>query len=75
MKPSKLQVGAGTVILVNETKLREGTLNTDGVRSVKAFQSVILNQLFPIEFEFSSGIKVTTDVCVIVLSNQPSILS
>jgi hypothetical protein len=74
MKPSRLQVGPGTVILINETKLREGTLNANGVRSVKALQSVISNQLLPIEFEYSSSIKVPTDVCIIVLSNQPSIL-
>jgi hypothetical protein len=71
---SSLQLGAGTALLVDETQMTEGPVTNNAVRSMKALESVVKTQLLPVEFEYCHGIKIPTDVCVIILSNSASII-
>ena len=71
---SCLQLGPGTALVVDETRMTEGPISPNGVRSMKALESVVKSQLLPVDFEYCPGIKIPTDVCVIILSNSPSII-
>ena len=50
--PSPLQVGSGTVLLVDETKLEEGKLTENGVRSASALRNLALNQTLSVSFTY-----------------------
>lgn len=69
ISPSPLQVGAGTIILVDETGLEEGNLTDNGVRSAYALRSVALNQMLPIAFTYCE-IQVPTDVPLLFLTSS-----
>jgi hypothetical protein len=71
---SCLQLGAGTVLLVDETRMTEGPITPDGVRSMKALESVVKSQILPVDFEYCPGIKIPIDICVVIISNAPSII-
>ncbi|KAI9023865.1 putative alanine racemase-domain-containing protein [Phycomyces nitens] len=68
-----LQLPNGTLLLVDETVLSEGTLDDTGVRNIQALMNIIhsqsLNYMFPYsQFEFD------TDLGVISLSSTKSML-
>ena len=50
--PSPLQVGSGTVLLVDETRLEEGKLTENGVRSASALRNLALNQTLSVSFTY-----------------------
>ena len=72
---SKLQLGAGTVLVIDETRMTEGCLNQHALHSIKALESVVKQQMLPVNFEYCPGIRIPTDVCVILVSKSPSILA
>lgn len=54
--------------------MTEGPISSCGVRSMKALESVVKSQMLPVDFQYCPGIKIPTDVCVLILSNSPSII-
>lgn len=74
MYPSPLLVSDGTVVLIDETEMAEGTLIPAGVKSFQALRSLSQNQILPIECEYFTT-KLSTDVPVILCSTSPSTLN
>ena len=68
ISPSPLQLGAGTVVLVDETGLEEGTLNENGVRSAHALRTVAMTQKLPVSFAYCE-VQVPTDLPLIFLTS------
>jgi hypothetical protein len=64
--PSPLQLADGTVVLVDETRMMEGTIGETGVGSTKAIRSVLNQQILPIQFGFCD-VSIPTDYSCIVL--------
>ena len=54
--------------------MTESAMNSDAIRSVRALQSVISNQMLPVDFEYCPGVQIPTDFCIIIISNLPSII-
>ena len=50
--PSPLQVGSGTVVVVDETGMQEGQLNENGVRSAHALRTLASKQVLPVSFTY-----------------------
>lgn len=50
--PSPLQVGSGTVVVVDETGMHEGQLNENGVRSAHALRTLASKQVLPVSFTY-----------------------
>jgi Mini-chromosome maintenance replisome factor len=69
MLPSRLQLGAGSVLLVDETCMTEGTLTDNGVKSVRALNSVAVQQKLPIHFGYYE-LQVPTDYTVVFFSQD-----
>lgn len=67
MLPSPLQLGVGTVVLLDERKLDDGALTDRGVRSAHALTSVVCKQELPIKFAYCD-VRVTTDFPIIIIS-------
>jgi hypothetical protein len=66
---SPLQLAAGTVLLIDETGLQEGTLNDTGSHSLGALSSVVTAQQLPYRYPYSV-IKVPTDLPIIILTSS-----
>lgn len=62
------------MLVVDETRMTEGPVTTNAFRSMKALESVVKSQMLPIDFEYCPGIKIPTDICVVILSKSPSIV-
>lgn len=73
MQPSILQAAPGTLFLLDESCLDEGTLNNIGVRSLETIRGVANKQSLGIEFEYFD-MKVLVDQPVIVASSVASII-
>ena len=50
--PSPLQLGEGTALIVDETRMAEGTLSPQGVQSVRALSEVVQRQTLPARFAY-----------------------
>jgi len=75
MQRSPLQLATGTVIIIDETNMKEGILNKQGIESVKALQSVVSKQVLPVTFA-NYEVKLPTDYSLILLSNSsPSLIT
>ncbi|KAK3770621.1 hypothetical protein RRG08_052961 [Elysia crispata] len=68
-----LQLGSGTVLVLNETALQQGQLNPQGVSNVKALADVIKWQRVDYDFQWHP-IPVYTNVNVLVFSEGESLL-
>jgi hypothetical protein len=73
MQRSPLQLAAGTIAIINETDMKEGILNKQGIDSVKALQSVVSKQILPVVFA-NYEVKLPTDYSLIFISNLSSSL-
>ena len=69
----RLQLPGGTCLLVDETRLGEGTLKDAGVRNVQALTNVIQQQTLEYQFPFSA-FSFETDLNVVVVSRGKSLL-
>ena len=67
---SPLQLARGTVLIIDESGLTEGTLTETGNRSVAALKSIALHQKLPISYPFYE-LLVPTDLPLIVLTSSP----
>ena len=74
LQQSALQLGTGTVLLVDERNMNVGTLNQNALKSVHALESVIKSQTLPIDFGYFN-LDIPAEVSAIVISNAPSILN
>ena len=72
---SPLQVGSGTLLLIDDTQMAEGQLGVEGFKSMTAVRSVVATQKLPVDFSYCK-VDVPTDVTIVFLSHSsPSILS
>jgi hypothetical protein len=68
-------VGAGTVLIFDDTAMTEGQLSVEGFKSMTAIRSVVSTQKLPVDFTYCK-VDVPTDVAILFLSHtSPSILS
>ena len=67
MSLSPLQLGNGTVLLIDETNLGTGQLNEKGTRSVSALQSIATTQHLPMSYPYYE-LKVPTDLPIIIFT-------
>jgi hypothetical protein len=73
MQPSSMQAAAGTLFLLDETCLSEGTLDSIGVHSLNTVRTVANKQKLCVDFEFFD-MKVLVDQPVLVASHVASII-
>ena len=73
LERSDLQLGAGSVLIVDETNMDSGVLSPSGVKSIMALESVVDSQNLPADFDYFK-MNIPTDLCVIVLSSNKSML-
>jgi hypothetical protein len=66
---SPLQLGAGTVLLINETRLTEGALTVQGTKSAHSLHTLCSSQNLPISFSYCE-IKIPTDLSFIFFSRD-----
>jgi hypothetical protein len=64
---SPLQLGNGTVLLVDETTLGEGNLSPTGTRSMCALRSIVSHQQLPMSYPYYE-LKVPTDLPLLLLT-------
>lgn len=69
----RLQLPACTCLLVDETRLGEGTLKDAGVRNVQALTNIVQHQTLEYQFPFSA-FSFETDLNVVVVSRGKSLL-
>jgi len=69
MVPSPLQLGAGTILLVDETALAEGALSEQGARSAHALRMVATKQELPVQFAYCD-VRIPTDLPLLLLSKN-----
>jgi hypothetical protein len=74
MYPSPLLFSDGTVVLIDETQMAEGSLIPAGIKSFQALRSLSQNQILPIECEYFTT-KLSTDAPIILCSTSPSTLN
>jgi Mini-chromosome maintenance replisome factor len=67
---SPLQLARGTVLIIDESGLTEGTLTEIGNRSVAALKSIALHQKLPISYPYYE-LLVPTDLPLIVVTSSP----
>jgi Mini-chromosome maintenance replisome factor len=67
---SPLQLARGTVLIIDESGLTEGTLTETGNRSVAALKSIALHQKLPISYPYYE-LLVPTDLPLIVVTSSP----
>lgn len=72
---SELQLGGGTVLVVDERRMAEGPLTETALKSLRAIEAVVKLQMLPIEFEYCPGVQIPTDICVVIFSDSPTIIS
>lgn len=68
---SPLQLGSGTVLLVDETSVGEGTLTPTGTRSMCALRSIASHQQLPMSYPYYE-LKVPTDLPLLLLTCSSS---
>ena len=71
MCPSPLMLAAGTLLMVDESEMSEGTLVDSGLKSFHALRSVIQKQILSIEFDYYS-MSMPVDNPIILLSHSSS---
>ncbi|RKP26397.1 mini-chromosome maintenance replisome factor-domain-containing protein [Syncephalis pseudoplumigaleata] len=70
----RLQLSAGTCLLVDETALDEGKLEDTGVRNVRALARVVEAQQLDYAFPYRGEISFPTDVTLLIFSTARSML-
>ncbi|KAL1916747.1 uncharacterized protein VTP21DRAFT_5451 [Calcarisporiella thermophila] len=68
-----LQLANGTLLVIDETVLQEGTLNDTGVKNVAAIHEIIAHQRLTYAFPFHD-FKLNSDLPVLILSTAKSFL-
>ena len=71
MLPSPLQLGSGTVVLLDESGLGEGVLNEKGMHSVQALRDIVSKQELSYLFAYCS-VRISTDLSIIIFSKKSS---
>ena len=74
LKPSALQLQAGTVLIVDETCMNEGQLTEVGVADLQSLGKVIQEQKLPIDFEYYN-VDFHTDLPIISCSTNKPLVS
>eukprot|EP01063_Lacrimia_lanifica_P038358 TRINITY_DN8145_c0_g1_i2.p1 TRINITY_DN8145_c0_g1~~TRINITY_DN8145_c0_g1_i2.p1 ORF type:complete len:542 (+),score=221.34 TRINITY_DN8145_c0_g1_i2:54-1628(+) len=69
----KLQLAAGTKLVLDETEMAQGQLNGAGVKTLQALQALAKMQQVEYEFEYAS-VEVTMNAPVLALSQASSLL-
>ena len=69
--PSPLQLGEGTALIVDETRMAEGTLSPQGVQSVRALSEVVQRQTLPARFAYCE-VAVRTDLPCVIFATASS---
>ena len=72
LQSSPLMVSPGTLLIVDETKLREDKLDEKGIKSFCALKNVLQDQQLPVSFDYYST-KVPIDCSIIVASSVKTI--
>jgi hypothetical protein len=67
---SPLQLGEGTVLLIDETSLGVGNLNEKGARSVSAISSIVKDQKLPMSYPYYE-LKILTDLPLLLFTSSP----
>mmetsp|Transcript_48995 Transcript_48995/g.116547 ORF Transcript_48995/g.116547 Transcript_48995/m.116547 type:complete len:634 (-) Transcript_48995:116-2017(-) len=73
----RLQLASGSVAVIDETKMVEGTLNAHGVKSLDALQTLIMQQQLDLDYEVASNgyvVHMPSEVQALVLSGRKSIM-
>lgn len=70
---SQLQLAAGTLLVLDETKMAEGQLNAEGVKSLLAIQTLVTESKLPCDFE-AYDVKIPLEVSCLLVSNQKSLV-
>ncbi len=68
---SPIQVGSGTVILINESSINQVDLNKNGIKSMQALQSMVLLQKLPVQFSYYQ-VQIPTEASFIFISHEES---
>lgn len=74
LRSGLLQLATGTVVVVDETRLEQGTLHSTGVANCKALASIMDTQKLEYDFGFYT-LPQETDVQVIVVSSARTFLA
>jgi hypothetical protein len=70
---SQLQLAPGSLLMLDETKMGEGQLSTDGVKNLLAIQQLVTDSRLVCDF-MSYDVKVPLEVSCVVMSNRKSIV-
>lgn len=69
----RLQLAPGTFLLLDESEMREGEVNDNGVRALQALSSLVSDQLLPCDFN-TYDVQIPLEVNCMFLSKGVSIL-
>jgi hypothetical protein len=69
LEPSPLQLGAGTVLLVDECSMSEGALSERGTQSAAALRSVVQKQVLPLQFPYCN-VRIEATYSMLLLPNM-----
>ncbi|VDO78517.1 unnamed protein product [Soboliphyme baturini] len=69
----KLQLSAGTEVVLDELQMKPGKLNSQGLKNLAALKSVIADQKLDYDFVYQT-VEIPTDVNVIIVSEGKSML-
>ncbi|CAE7354297.1 mcmbp [Symbiodinium necroappetens] len=73
LRAGKLQLSAGTVLVLDETQLDEGHLNAEGVASFGAVQNIVSKQTLPCDFSVCT-MEIPLEINSLVTSRGCSVL-
>jgi len=63
-----LQLPAGCTVLISESGIQEGQINTTGIKNIQALRNVLLLQTIDYQFPFSAPYQFSTDLSFIILA-------
>eukprot|EP00930_Biecheleria_cincta_P044707 TRINITY_DN30784_c0_g2_i1.p1 TRINITY_DN30784_c0_g2~~TRINITY_DN30784_c0_g2_i1.p1 ORF type:complete len:641 (-),score=118.73 TRINITY_DN30784_c0_g2_i1:131-2053(-) len=69
----RLQLAAGTYLILDETKMAEGKVGSEGVKALQAIQALVIEQQLPYEF-FSCDVRVPLELGCLLASRSASII-
>eukprot|EP00933_Yihiella_yeosuensis_P004310 TRINITY_DN108681_c0_g1_i1.p1 TRINITY_DN108681_c0_g1~~TRINITY_DN108681_c0_g1_i1.p1 ORF type:complete len:657 (+),score=140.75 TRINITY_DN108681_c0_g1_i1:68-2038(+) len=69
----RLQLASGTLLLLDESQMSVGQLNTDGVKAFQAMQSLVTDQQLPCDY-CNYDVNVPVEVNCLLVSRGPSLV-
>merc|ERR1719201_1992468 len=69
----QLQQAAGTLVVVDESKMAEGQLSADGVKNLLAIQTLVVDHQLSCDF-MSYDVKIPLEVSCVLLSERKSLV-